>query len=59
MREKERIDRILKKIEKIWKLNPDWRLGQLISNVTYRGAEQHLWTMEDDALEKLLDSELG
>jgi len=30
MRDKNRIPKILKELERIWKANPDFRLGQLI-----------------------------
>jgi len=33
MRDKDRIDRIVDKLKKVWKANPDWRLCQLIFNI--------------------------
>ena len=34
MRNKNRIPEILSELEKVWKQNPDIRLGQLLINVT-------------------------
>lgn len=60
MRDKERIDRILKSVEFIWKNNPDLRFGQLVLNL-YRELEGPLETessrvffCEDDKLEEML-----
>lgn len=33
MRDPARIDKILKLLENYWKLNPDLRLGQIVSNM--------------------------
>lgn len=33
MRDPKRIPKILKRLQKLWELNPDMRLGQLIENV--------------------------
>lgn len=33
MRNVERIDPIIDELRNIWKANPDWRFGQLVSNV--------------------------
>ncbi len=55
MREKERIDRILSKIKILWEQNPDWRLGQLIVNVSKRDDPFYF---EDTLLEKELDKYL-
>jgi hypothetical protein len=33
MRNKNRIPKFLKELEKYWQKVPDWRFGQLISNV--------------------------
>lgn len=48
MRNPDRINRILKMIEEIWKKNPDLRLCQLIGNVFPAGDN---YRMEDDELE--------
>lgn len=36
MRNPERIPKVLREIERIWKKHPDWRLGQLIFNIPGR-----------------------
>ena len=38
-------------MEVVWSKNPDWRLGQLIFNITGRS---NLFYVEDDDLENLL-----
>jgi hypothetical protein len=54
LRDKNRIPEILKKLEEVWKKNPDLRLGQLISNV---------WPQpffpEDDAFIKAIEAFYG
>ncbi len=45
MRPIERIPKILKRLEEVWKKNPDLRLGQLISNVW-----PNLYPIEDEQL---------
>lgn len=47
MRDIDRIPVILGKLEKIWKNNPDLRLGQLILNVIN---ESILYYLEDDVI---------
>lgn len=51
MRDPERIDRICDLLRDVWKLIPDWRLGQLIFNLTGR---HDCFYVEDDTLEKAL-----
>lgn len=51
MRNSNRIDRILKLIEKIWKKNPNLRLFQLLGNLYVAGDNYY---REDDNLEKNL-----
>jgi len=43
------------KLEDAWQLVPDWRLGQLISNLLGPGP-QDVFHPEDDEWEKLLDA---
>lgn len=52
MRDPERIDRILYMLKRRWKEVPDWRLGQILINLTY--ADEDLFYLEDDELEKRL-----
>ena len=55
MRDPERVPIIIAKLEEAWKLVPDWRLGQLISNL--QGAGSHdVFYLEDDKWEEYLDN---
>jgi len=51
MRDPDRIDRILDQLRITWKRVPDWRLGQLVVNVTERPDPFYV---EDDVFEKML-----
>jgi len=54
MRDITRITRMITKLEAVWSIFPDWRLGQVISNlVNLERAD--VFYLEDDALEKGLD----
>lgn len=52
MRDPNRIPEVLEEIEHLWRLHPDWRLGQLISNLTAWSdpVEGSVYDIEDDAL---------
>jgi hypothetical protein len=52
MRDPERISLVLQEIEKVWRLHPDWRLGQLVCNLAaWIDASQNIvWDVEDEAL---------
>ena len=56
MRDPERIDRMLKLLEAIWKANPDWRFGQLVCNVhpDMRKANPMLFHTRDENWEHAL-----
>jgi uncharacterized protein YihD (DUF1040 family) len=54
MRDPKRIKRILSKLDKYWKKNPDWRICQLISNLHGTGP-QDIFHTEDEELEEVLD----
>jgi hypothetical protein len=67
VRDPKRIDKILKMIEKLWKANPDWRLGQLVVNVMstdsgsgipMRPTENEIFNFEDDKLIKAFEKVL-
>ena len=58
MRNLNRIPIIIKKLEEAWKLVPDQRLGQLISNLQGVG-RQDVFHLEDDKWEELLDEFLN
>lgn len=53
MRDPNRIDRICDLLRDVWKLIPDWRLGQLIFNLTGR---YDCFYVEDDTLEKSVET---
>ena len=52
MHDPNRISAVLEQLEKIWRLHPDWRLGQLVSNIAaWADPDQgSVWDIEDDAL---------
>lgn len=52
MRDPDRIPVVLEQIERIWKHHPDWRLGQLVSNLAAWAdpARDAVWDIEDDVL---------
>ena len=52
MRDPARIPKVLDKIKELWEKVPDWRLGQLIFNVTGMYDPYHL---EDDLLINIID----
>ena len=54
MREKARIKRILKLIEKQWDKREDQRFGQLCINLGIVADEINTWNLEDDELEEHL-----
>jgi hypothetical protein len=58
MRDPERIDRVLAKLGEAWHRVPDWRLGQLVSNLQGLGPRDVFYT-EDDKWEEWLDDLLA
>ncbi len=52
MRDPKRIDRMIETLRKVWKRNPNWRLGQLIVNAM--GVDR-IFYVEDSALENELE----
>ena len=52
MRDPHRITEVLEEIEQLWRLHPDWRLGQLISNLTAWSdpIEGSVYDIEDETL---------
>ena len=54
MRDPRRIKRILALLENAWQEVPDWRLGQLISNIARDVGWSDAYYLEDDDLEKEL-----
>lgn len=57
MRPEKRIKEITKLIEEIWKLHPDYRLGQLLCNIVNR-FETLTFNVEDDTLQRDLENYL-
>ena len=58
MRDPERIDRIIEKLGKVWHMEPQWRLGQLVSNLIGTG-RQDVFFFEDTEWEQRLDEILA
>jgi hypothetical protein len=52
MRDPDRIQVVLAHIEKLWRLHPDWRLGQLIAILAAWSdpTRDLVWDIEDDVL---------
>ena len=50
MRDPKRIPIVLAEIEKLWRAVPDWRLGQLISNLSREGNIEDPYFVQDDRL---------
>jgi len=61
VKEPERIDRIIEKLRKTWKTNPDLRLCQLVFNIaTRRGThDMDIFYVEDDVFEAILNQNLS
>lgn len=54
MRDPKRIPRICRKLEEAWKMSPDQRLGQFVSNLM--GAGRHdVFFPDDDDWEEAID----
>jgi len=56
MKDKKRIKRILKLIEKIWNIYPQQRFGQMLTNYAFYPLmhENEIWNAEDDSIESKL-----
>ena len=55
MRDPNRIDGILNTVSKLWKLVPDWRLGQLVCNVAREAGYFDAFHIEDDKLVEVIN----
>ena len=53
MRDPKRIPQIIKLLEEAWKIVPDWRLGQLVSNLMGSGS-QDVFFPEDEQWEEMI-----
>ena len=51
MRDPNRIDGICDLLKEVWKQYPDWRLGQLLFNIT---GQYDMFYVEDDTIENML-----
>ncbi|MCJ7424761.1 hypothetical protein MUP01_10915 [Candidatus Bathyarchaeota archaeon] len=61
VRDPERIDRIIEKLRKSWKTNPDWRLCQLVFSaaaITKTMRDKDIFYVEDDVFEAVLNQYL-
>lgn len=58
MRDPNRIDKILEVLGDVWKIVPDWRFGQLISNLQYfyNSKDGDCFFVEDDKMYEFLKS---
>jgi hypothetical protein len=54
MRDPNRIPTVLRELERIWSRHPDWRLGQLISNIA-SWADEDVWDIEEDEMISEID----
>lgn len=60
MRDPARIERVIDKLRRLWLVNPDWRLGQLVLNVARPWAMwPDVFNMEDSQFEDWLDDEIA
>ena len=54
MRDEKRIDEFCKVLAKNWRKVPDWRFGQLISNI-YTGQTCDFFFIEDNKMQTLIE----
>ena len=50
MRDPKRIDAVIEAVKEEWKQVPDWRLGQLITNISRAAGMEDPFYLEDDQL---------
>ena len=55
MRDPNRIDAVIEAVKNEWKKEPDWRLGQLIVNISRAAGMEDPFFLEDDRLMQLLE----
>ena len=53
-RDPNRIYHIINLLQKAWKKNPDWRLGQLFENLKNYAEKDDLFYIEDGMMEELI-----
>jgi len=54
MRNPERIETVIESLKEAWKTVPDWRLGQLIVNISRAAGYSDPFFMEDDRLLEMI-----
>jgi hypothetical protein len=55
VRDPQRINLMVWKLGVVWFEHPDWRLGQVISNVLSLGPDEDVFHVEDERLNRALD----
>ena len=56
MRDPKRISQMMNLIQRGWETVPDWRLGQLIENLSrYIGVDDLFYIEDDKMIEKIVD----
>lgn len=58
MRNPKRIRRIMKELEELWKVVPNWRFGQLICNI-FGTQNIDIFHIEDDKAEEIIKNYLN
>ncbi len=59
MRNPDRIDTVIEAVKREWKQVPDWRLGQLLVNISRAAGWMDPFYLEDDVLLKVINSDSG
>ena len=58
MRNPKRIHRMMKELEELWKVVPNWRFGQLICNI-FGTQNIDIFHIEDDKAEEIIKNYLN
>jgi len=53
MRDPKRIDKIIKKLQELWKRHPDWRFTQLLLNIVEIKSPALFYMEDEQLLEKI------
>lgn len=56
--EEDRIHSICSKIEQYWRLQPDLRFGQLVTDLNLFPSERYRWSQPDNITEQILDEKI-
>ena len=54
MRDPNRIDTMLDELKQLWMTDPDWRLGQLIANLSRAAGIEDPFYIEDDHMLEII-----